>query len=86
MNTVILILWILTSLSSIVLSYTTYNLMRKNEKMEDFIESQSEFIKVMDDKLKEIDNRGSFNSDDEIGWFFTSIKTLQKGLNEFRLD
>ena len=36
-----------------------------------------------DKKLKIIDKKGTFESDDEIGWFFTSIKKIQIILNEF---
>ena len=32
-------------------------------------------------KLKEIDHKGSFESDDEIGWFFKNIQEIQKILN-----
>ena len=62
----------------------------KNEQAEDIIMSQDEFIsKLMDTvnkadaKLKQIDHKGSFESDDEIGFFFKEVKHLQATLNEF---
>jgi hypothetical protein len=36
--------------------------------------------------MKEVDARGSFSSDDEVGFFFQQIKGLQDILNEFQLE
>ena len=75
----------------VVLGYTTINLLIKNEKAEDIIVSQREFIENFqtsieesDKKLQELDTRGSFSSDDEIGWFFNEIKKLQNALSRFK--
>ena len=75
----------------VVLGYTTINLLLKNEKAEDVIISQREFINEFqesiedaDKKLQELDVRGSFSSDDEIGWFFNEIKKLQNALSRFK--
>ncbi len=75
----------------VVLGYTTINLLIKNEKAEDIIVSQREFIKNFqssieesDKKLQELATRGSFSSDDEIGWFFNEIKQLQNALSRFK--
>ena len=77
----------------VVLGYTTINLLIKNEKAEDIIVSQRGFIENFqssieeaDKKLKELDTRGSFSSDDEIGWFFNEIKKLQNALSRFKTD
>ena len=68
------------------------NLIIKNEKQEDeiekyenFITHQSEAIHACDKRLKEIDDRGVFYSDDEIGWFFKEIQKIQEALNEFTI-
>ena len=61
------------------------NLLIKNEKLEDFITKQSDAINECDKRVKEIDTRGTFSSDDEIGWFFKEIKKIQEALNEFTL-
>ena len=61
------------------------NLIRKNEILEDFIAAQSEAIDNCNRRLKQIDDKGFFIADDEIGWFFTEIKKIQEALNEFRL-
>ena len=61
------------------------NLLRKNEALEDFIVKQSEAIDTCDQRLKDIDNKGIFYADDEIGWFFGEVKKIQEALNEFTL-
>lgn len=83
---------IILSLLIVALGYTTYNLLRKNEKQEDilagylnYLDQISRVIEVSDEKLKTIDSRGTFSSDDEVGFFFQSIKQLQGILNEFKL-
>ena len=61
------------------------NLIRKNEILEDFIAAQSEAIDNCNRRLNQIDDKGFFIADDEIGWFFTEVKKIQEALNEFRL-
>ena len=61
------------------------NLIRKNEILEDFIAAQSEAIDNCSRRLNQIDDKGFFIADDEIGWFFTEVKKIQEALNEFRL-
>ena len=61
------------------------NLLIKNERLMDFIEKQSDAINECDKKLKEIDNKGMFHSDDQIGWFFKEVQKIQEALNEFTL-
>ena len=69
----------------IVSLFIIWNLMKKNEILEDFITKQSEAIDYCDKRLKTIDDKGSFIADDEVGWFFEKIKEIQEALNEFRL-
>jgi len=77
----------------VVLGYTTINLLRKNERYEDALFSYKTFVSqfqkqvtASDKKLKEIDSKGLFDSDDEIGWFFTQLKEIQKNLTEFKIE
>jgi len=65
----------------VILGFTTFNLLMKNEQAEDIIMSQDEFISRLmdtinkaDAKLKQIDHKGSFEADDEIGFFFKEVK------------
>ena len=62
--------------------YINVNLLRKNEDISDaFVEQQtliSIFRRKVEDTyedIKVIDSRGAFESDDEIGTVFTSIKS-----------
>lgn len=76
----------------LVLGYTTYNLLRKNEKQEDvlvqylqYLDQLSKIIEHSDARLKKIDAKETFKSDDEIGWFFEEIKVIQERLNNFKI-
>ena len=68
-----------------VLGFALFNLLKKNEDLEDFITKQSEAINTCDKRLKEIDDKNIFYSDDQIGWFFQELKKIQEALNEFTL-
>ena len=61
------------------------NLIYKNETLEDFINKQSEAIQSCDQRLKEIDDKGIFYADDQIGFFFKEVQKIQEALNEFTL-
>tara|TARA_R110002020_G_scaffold234418_1_gene446444 strand:+ start:1971 stop:2228 length:258 start_codon:yes stop_codon:yes gene_type:complete len=65
--------------------YLLRNLLKKLEKYEDFVESMNEDIHAIDKSLKVIDERVSFKSDDEIGFYFDEIKKLQEHINQFKL-
>jgi hypothetical protein len=76
----------------VILGYTTFNLLRKNEKQEDiligymsYLNKVSDIIEMSDKKLKEVDAKESFKSDDEVGFFFESIKQIQSVLNQFNI-
>ena len=76
-----------------ILGYATFNLLQKNEKAEDIIISYRDFILKFQDtigktqkRLNQIDEKGMFKSDDEIGWFFNEIKRLQKQIDSFNID
>ena len=77
---------------SVVLGFTTFNLMKKNEKAEDIVVSYLEYldklsrtIEISDKKLKELDKGGVFEKDDEVGVIFQSIIKIQEILNEFNV-
>ena len=82
----------ITSILTVVLGFTTFNLLRKNEKQEDvlveyltYLDKLSKTIDASDKKLKEIDQSGTFKSDDEVGQFFKSIQQIQDILNDFKV-
>ena len=80
-----IILVILLTLSISISFVAIRNLIKKNEAMEDFINKQSDAIAACDTRLKQIDQKGVFYGDDEIGWFFEEVKKIQEALNEFRM-
>ena len=80
-----IILIILLTLSISISFVAIRNLIKKNEVMEDFINKQSDAIAACDTRLKQIDQKGVFYADDEIGWFFEEVKKIQEALNEFRM-
>ncbi len=75
----------------VILGFTTWNLLSKTEKQEDiiigydnFINEYSKQLNIADKRLKEIDEKDLFKSDDEIGWFFKNLKGLQNDLSNFK--
>ena len=84
---------IILSLAICVLGYISYNLFKKVEKLENIVDSQQQYVNKFSNtvdytkkRLDNIDAKGTFESDDEIGWFFESVKTLQRELNDFNLN
>ena len=67
------------------MGFALYNLLQKNEALEDFISKQSDAVNACDKRLKEIDDKGIFYSDDQIGFFFKEVQKIQEALNEFTL-
>lgn len=85
---------VILSVSTLLLGYTTYNLLRKNEALEDemefadkYLESAFESMKRAYERMKKVDRLGSFEADDESGYIFEEIKSTLEQLNEtFNLD
>jgi hypothetical protein len=74
----------------VILGWTTYNLMKKQEKSEDillgymeYLDKFSRVIEISNKKLKEVDNKRIFEKDDDVGVIFDSILKIQDILNEF---
>ena len=87
-----IILSILLTAVIIISFFIIRNLIKRNENQEDIIEEyenfiikQSEAINACNQRLKEIDDKGIFYADDQIGWFFEEVKKIQEALNEFTL-
>jgi len=83
---------IILSIIVVALGFTTINLLRKNEKQEDillgylkYLDNISRIIEVSNKKIKKIDIKGSFEGDDEVGFFFKNIKQIQEILNDFNI-
>ena len=80
-----ILLAIILTLAITVSFFIIRNLLQKNEQLEDFITKQSEAINACDQRLKKVDDKGIFQSDDEIGWMFKEVLKIQEALNEFTL-
>ena len=74
--------YILLSIFILILSWTTFNLTRKVERLETWIEDYAQRIQDTKQVLEEVDAKGSFKTDDEIGVVFTAIKEAVDELNE----
>jgi hypothetical protein len=73
-----------------VIGYIIWNLLKKTEKLENQITVQEKYIlefydlvKQSELKIKEIDNKQLFQSDDEVGFFFTNLKVIQEALSDY---
>jgi len=75
-----MILEIILGITTITFGYTSFNLFRKVERLEDWVEDYSQRIIDADTTLKELDSEGKFESDDEIGVVFEGIKNTIKDL------
>lgn len=69
-----------------------YMLIKKNQKLEKAVKEQQQYVDSLsivieqsNDRLKELDDKGMFASDDEIGFFFENIKEIQSILNDFTI-
>jgi len=74
----------------VVLGYTTFNTLFKLEKQEELIGDYRKFFQALnqkilesDKKLKEVDSREIFKSDDEIGSIFSEIINIHNSLANF---
>jgi len=74
--------YILLSIIVLMLGWTTFNLTRKAERLEGWIEDYAQRIQDTKQVLDELDNKGTFKADDEIGVVFTAIKEAVDEINE----
>ena len=73
----------LVSLLFLTSCYEIWNLTMKTELLESWVEDFTQTIESVNDELDVIDSRGHFESDDEIGAIFDSIKDIINDLNNF---
>jgi hypothetical protein len=79
-------IWVLT-----IVGFVIYNLYSKNVKLEEIVQRQNQSLQtigqIIDDSdklVKEVDQLGAFRSDDEVGFFFKALQTIQETLNNFK--
>ena len=76
--------WILTILFfliSVSLSIIVYFSLKRINQYEDLILQFQQIINFASTKMKQVDFRGHYESDDETGFFFQQLKELQELLN-----
>ena len=68
------------------------NLILKVEKYEDitldqvkYLQNISDIIAEANEKLKAVDSKGVFEADDEVGFFFQALKSIQEELDVYML-
>ena len=62
--------------------YVNWNLLKKTELFETWIEETSSMVENTYSELQKIDSTGHFESDDEIGSVFDGIKLTIENLNK----
>ena len=86
------ILVVILSLAILSLGYVVFNLNRKVIKQESIIKYQVGYLRnvaylIAESKIyvEQLDEKGAFRSDDEVGVFFNFMKEIQETINEYRL-
>ena len=77
-----MVLEIIFGCLAVTFGYTSFNLLRKVERLETWIEDYAQRIQDTKQVLEEVDAKGSFKTDDEIGVVFTAIKEAVDEINE----
>jgi len=84
------VLWVILVHIIEVIGIAGYLIIRKNNKLEKALIEQQQYIDaisiVIEDSantIQELDNRGAFEADDEVGTFFRNLKEIQTVLNQF---
>jgi hypothetical protein len=75
---------VIVSLLFLTSCYIIWNLTVKIEMLEDWVEQFIQTIDRVNKDLKQADYRGSFESDDEVGFIFKEIKSTIKQLDRFK--
>jgi hypothetical protein len=77
-----MILEIVLGIAVLIEGYVIWNLTRKTEMLETWVQSFSTKVVNVRNELTEIDASGHFEADDEIGTIFTGIKEIISDLEE----
>jgi len=86
------VLWVILVHIIEVIGIAGYLIIKKNTKLEKALVEQQQYIDaisiVIEDSantIQELDNRGAFEADDEVGTFFRNLKEIQNILNQFNI-
>ena len=64
--------------------YVIWNLFRKTELLETWVETFTRRIQYIQEDLKVIDSKGHFEADDEVGTIFKQIQDTIDQLNDLK--
>jgi len=83
-------LWIIGIHVVELIAIGVFLLIRRNSALEKAVEQQRQYIDAIgiiinnsNEKLKELDTLGAFQTDDEVGTFFQNLKEIQTIINDF---
>ena len=79
-----MIVEIVLGLLILIEGYVIWNLNKKTEMLEDWVETFTQRIEKVQTDLKEVDATGHFEADDEIGIIFEQIKDIISELDELK--
>ena len=68
----------------VIEGYIIWNLFRKTELLETWVEDFTQRIQTVQNDLNEIDSSGAFESGDEVGTIFEQIKETVKQLENLK--
>ena len=77
-----IVLFIIFCMFDVAMIYVIWNLLRKTELLETWVEEFTTTIDSVNDEIKTIDALGSFESDDETGAIF---KQIQETVNKLTI-
>jgi hypothetical protein len=73
-----------------IIAIGVFLLVRRNLALEKAVEQQRQYIDAIsiiinnsNEKLKELDTLGAFQTDDEVGTFFQNLREIQTIINDF---
>ena len=66
--------------------YVIWNLFRKTELLESWVENFTQRVQAVQNDLKEVDSKGYFEADDEVGSIFERIKEIINELDNLKGD
>jgi len=85
-----IVLWVILIHVIEIILIGGYLLVRKNSQLEKVIVNQQQYIDALgvviqnsNEMIQQLDNKGAFESDDEVGTFFKNIKEIQNILDQF---
>ena len=88
-----IVLWVILVHIIEVIGIAGYLIIRKNNKLEKIVINQQQYIDAISiiiensaNTIQELDNRGAFEADDEVGTFFRNLKEIQNVLNQFNIS